>query len=107
MTARIRASAIEDPELRRIYETTYSAFRRRRSLLLLDLQSQVLQEELPWIAAISQWVGDDAETRAAARSALQQAAQLYAAILSADDPSETRSSASYAFWPPRPVSDFR
>ena len=76
MTARIRASAIEDPELRRIYETTYSAFRRRRSLLLLDLQSQVRFEELPWIAAISQWVGDDAETRAAARSALQQAAQL-------------------------------
>jgi hypothetical protein len=76
MTARIRASAIDDPELRRIYETTYAGFRRRRSLLLLDLQSQVRFEELPWMTAILPWIGDDEETRAAAKSALQQAAQL-------------------------------
>ena len=30
----------------------YRAFRRRRSLLLLDLQSQVRIEELPWVRAI-------------------------------------------------------
>ena len=52
ITSQVRAAGISDPELRRLYESIYSAFRRRRSLLLLHLQHQVRIEELPWVAAI-------------------------------------------------------
>ena len=76
LTAQIRASAIEEPELRRLYESVYRAFRSRRSLLLLDLESQVRLEELPWIAAISPWVGSDDESRQAARTAIVRATRL-------------------------------
>lgn len=76
VTARVRAAAINDAELRRIYEATYVAFRRRRSLLLLDLESQVKLAELPWIAAIEPWVASDQASRDAARSTLSHVAKL-------------------------------
>ena len=76
LTARVRAAAIEDPELRRVYEAVYAAFRRRRSLLLLDLASQVKLGELPWVAAVEPWVGSDQASRDAARATLVQAATL-------------------------------
>ena len=76
VTARVRAEAIEDPALRRLYEAVYTAFRRRRSLLLLDLASQVKLGELPWIAAIEPWVGADDAARRAARTALGTVASL-------------------------------
>jgi hypothetical protein len=76
LTAQIRASAIAEPELRRVYEQVYGAFRRRRSLLLLDLQSQVRLEELPWVAAVTPWVGSDEASRRAARSALVRATRI-------------------------------
>lgn len=69
LTARTRAAAIADPALGRVYEAVYRAFRRRRSLLLLDLESQVRLAELPWIAAIEPWVGSDGASRDAARDA--------------------------------------
>jgi hypothetical protein len=37
------------------YASAYEAFHRRRSLLLLNLESQVRLEDLPWIAALSQF----------------------------------------------------
>ncbi|HET8630016.1 MAG TPA: hypothetical protein VFL91_21555 [Thermomicrobiales bacterium] len=76
LTAQIRAGAIAEPELRRVYESVYRAFRRRRSLLLLDLQSQVHLEELPWVAAIVPWVGEGDEARHSARVALVRATRL-------------------------------
>lgn len=76
LTAQIRAGAIDHPELRRVYESVYRAFRRRRSLLLLDLQSQVRLEELPWVAAITPWVGEGDESRRSARVALVRATRL-------------------------------
>jgi hypothetical protein len=76
LTAQIRASAIDQPELRRVYESVYRAFRRRRSLLLLDLQSQVRLEELPWVAAIAPWVGEGTEAQRSARVALVRATRL-------------------------------
>jgi hypothetical protein len=76
LTAQIRAAAIEKPELRRLYESVYRAFRERRSLLLLDLESQVRLEELPWVAAIRPWVGSDDESRRSARAALGRATRL-------------------------------
>ncbi|MCB9654415.1 MAG: hypothetical protein H6729_09840 [Deltaproteobacteria bacterium] len=70
ITANVRAAAITDPELRRVYAAVYMAFRQRRSLLLLDLESQVRLRELPWIEAVEPWVGSDDESRTAARRAL-------------------------------------
>jgi hypothetical protein len=52
MTSGLRASGIVDPALRQLYGAIYRAFRRRRSLLLTNLQKQVQIEELPWVAAI-------------------------------------------------------
>ena len=42
---------------------TYRAFRRRRSLLLLNLESQVKLEELPWVAALSAHRQDSVSSR--------------------------------------------
>lgn len=59
LTSELHATAVADPVLRLLYAAIYRAFRRRRSLLLLDLQKQVQVEELPWIAAIDRLrVGD-------------------------------------------------
>lgn len=52
VSAHVAAQGVSDPELRRLYGHLYAAFRRRRSLLLLDLQSQVKLQELPWVRAI-------------------------------------------------------
>ncbi len=52
VSAHVAAQGVNDPELRRLYGHIYAAFRRRRSLLLLDLQSQVKLQELPWCRAI-------------------------------------------------------
>lgn len=41
VTSQVRAAGLADPDLARLTAPVYAAFRRRRSLLLLDLQSQV------------------------------------------------------------------
>jgi hypothetical protein len=52
VTSQLRAHAIADPNARRLYAALYTAFRRRRGLLLLGYQHQVRFEELPWVAAL-------------------------------------------------------
>ena len=52
ITSQVRAAGIADASLRRVYATTYAAVRRRRSLLLLNLERQTRFEDLPWIAAL-------------------------------------------------------
>lgn len=52
MTAEICSAGFRDTTLRMLSVATYRAFRRRRSLLLLNLQSQVKIRELPWVAAV-------------------------------------------------------
>lgn len=76
LTARIRCASIDDKNLARIFATTYRAFSLRRSSLLLNLESQVRFEELPWISALEPWVGSDEASRQAAREALVQATTL-------------------------------
>ena len=76
VTAQIRASAIAEPELRPLYAAVYRAFRRRRSLLLLNLASQVRLEELPWMDALTPWIGASDASRQSARRALTQATQV-------------------------------
>ncbi|HEY1100725.1 MAG TPA: hypothetical protein VGF99_17420, partial [Myxococcota bacterium] len=52
LTAVARSAAIEAPVPRRLYVALYQAFRRRRSLLLVNLASQVKLGELPWVKAL-------------------------------------------------------
>lgn len=76
ITSQVGAAGITDPELGRLYGAIYAAFRRRRSLLLLDLESQVKLEELPWIGAIEAFrTGKLAESERA-RQTLERVATL-------------------------------
>lgn len=68
MTAQLTSSGLRDEALRMVYASTYQAFRRRRSLLLLNLQRQVGFSELPWVAAIE---GDRQSGKGAASAARQ------------------------------------
>lgn len=52
MTASLLAANIADADLATLYAQTYAAFRRRRGLLLLNLEHQVRFEELPWIGEL-------------------------------------------------------
>jgi len=70
------ASRITDPSLRYVYERIYQAFRRRRSLLLLNLESQIKIEELPWIASIDRFRSDNASSRSLAKKALKEITSL-------------------------------
>lgn len=73
LSARAAAAGIDDPALRRLYVALYAAFRRRRSLLLTDLQSQVRFGELPWVAALdAHRPPAPAAARAAARALLAE-----------------------------------
>ncbi|MGL5863635.1 MAG: hypothetical protein ACRCY9_20545, partial [Phycicoccus sp.] len=53
LTARQVGTSVDDPALGDVLAATYTAFRRRRTLLLLDLAKQVRFTELPWVHAAS------------------------------------------------------
>ncbi|SDW67886.1 hypothetical protein SAMN05421504_1011231 [Amycolatopsis xylanica] len=53
LSSRALAANIADPELAALFTQAYGAFRRRRGLLLLNLEHQVRLDELPWIAALA------------------------------------------------------
>lgn len=72
MISGLRAAAISDSALRQLYAAIYRAFRRRRSLLLLNLEKQVQIEELPWIAAIDRFRIDDPSNRELSQQALEE-----------------------------------
>lgn len=72
MTSGVRASGIVDPSLRQLYCAIYRAFRRRRSLLLTNLQKQVQMEELPWVAAIETFRNRDLSSRDQSQQALRE-----------------------------------
>jgi hypothetical protein len=72
MTSGLRAAGILDPALRQLYAAIYRAFRRRRSLLLLNLEKQVQIEELPWIAAIDRFRSKSLSSRELARQTLEE-----------------------------------
>lgn len=68
------AQGMADPAARRLYERLYRAFRRRRSLLLLNYESQVRLSELPWAKALEAERQTGAETREAASTVLRRVA---------------------------------
>lgn len=72
MTSEIRAAGITDSNLRYLYSSIYRAFRRRRSLLLLNLESQVRIEELPWVSAIESFRSDALSDRELAKQTLEE-----------------------------------
>lgn len=75
-TSGLRAAAFDDPSLRRHYAATYRAFRRRRSLLLFNLEKQVRIEELPWVAAMEPFRRADLSARELSHRALKEVTML-------------------------------
>lgn len=71
ITAQVLAAGIDDPVARELFACIYAAFRRRRSLLLLDLAAQVRLDELPWIAALAPLRSRALEQAGAARQTLE------------------------------------
>jgi hypothetical protein len=72
ITSQVRAMGLADRDLRRLSSAIYSAFRHRRSLLLLNLERQVRLEDLPWIAALESFRHDGLDTKEQARQTLEQ-----------------------------------
>ncbi|NHZ42727.1 hypothetical protein [Massilia aquatica] len=72
LSAAINAAAITEASLKQLYGALYQAFRRRRSLLLQNLQSQVRLGELPWVAAINAQREQGLAPRTVARSTLDE-----------------------------------
>jgi hypothetical protein len=95
MTSGIRAAGFKNNSLRQLYAAIYRAFRRRRSLLLLNLEKQVQIEELPWIAAIERFRSGDLSARETARHVLDELTVL------------TLSSFSHTIVPNKLLQEFR
>ncbi|MBA4191136.1 MAG: hypothetical protein C0467_24400 [Planctomycetaceae bacterium] len=76
ITAQVRAAGISNPDLRRLYVAIYTAFRRRRSLLVLNLQSQVKLAELPWVQAIDGYRQGNLQEQEQGRQTLEQVVTL-------------------------------
>lgn len=72
ITAQLLAANFDNEQLSTLYAQTYAAFRRRRSLLLLDLEDQIRLEELPWVRAIDPLRARRPDTARAARQTLAQ-----------------------------------
>jgi len=75
-TSQLQAASFDDGDLRALYAATYQAFRRRRSLLLLNLRKQVGIEELPWVAAMARFREGAPVAAQAANAALEEFALL-------------------------------
>ena len=76
ITSALLAANIDDPALSALYAQTYAAFRRRRSLLLLNLETQVRFTELPWVAALEPLRAHRRDHAVAARQTLDRTAML-------------------------------
>ncbi len=76
ITSQVAAAGIEDHDLQTLYAQLYQAFRRRRSLLLLDLEHQVRIEELPWVAALDRCRAPSQAAQRSASQTLRQATAL-------------------------------
>ena len=74
-TAVCLATAYPDASLARLLAAHHVAFARRRSLLLLNLESQVRVTELPWVAAVANYA-EPARAAASAAAALRRIASL-------------------------------
>jgi hypothetical protein len=71
LTAGLCSAGFKDSTVQHLYASIYHAFRRRRSLLLLNLESQIKIDELPWVAALNRFRRSDASAQTTCRNALQ------------------------------------
>ncbi|MGB3846318.1 MAG: hypothetical protein WA940_10655 [Sphingopyxis sp.] len=55
LAGQLYCKQFDDPRHGFAYASAYEAFHRRRSLLLLNLESQIRLKELPWIAALARF----------------------------------------------------
>lgn len=76
ISSRVAASTIEHATLRPLFAQTYTSFRRRRSVLLLNLEHQVTIDELPWVAALSAFRNHDSNAASIALQTLRDTALL-------------------------------
>ena len=76
ITAELCSAGFRDTSLRMLSVATYRAFRQRRSLLLLDLQTQVKMKDLPWVAAVEDQRETDEVVAEAAKHFLIQSAAM-------------------------------
>ncbi|GGY55374.1 hypothetical protein [Pseudoduganella albidiflava] len=76
LTATLHSAYFTEPALGMLYAETYRAFRRRRSLLLLNMQKQVQFHELPWVAAMEGMRAPASSTVATSRQHLVDIASL-------------------------------
>lgn len=76
ITANLHARGFADPATGTVFASLYRSFRLRRSLLLLDLQSQIQLPELPWAAALLEWRKTESADRDLALAALREIATL-------------------------------
>lgn len=70
LSSRVVRRGCPDPTVGLLLERLYKAFRDRRSLLLLNLESQVSFQELPWVSALPQ------EPETSAQESLALAAEM-------------------------------
>ncbi|MGI8311377.1 hypothetical protein [Saccharopolyspora hattusasensis] len=76
LTSRLIAARFDDPVPAGLYEQLYAAFRRRRGLLLLNLEHQVRFDELPWARALGLCRTPRLDSSRPGYLALQQATML-------------------------------
>jgi hypothetical protein len=76
ITSQVQGADIPDEDLRRLYRALYSAFRRRRSVLLLNLEHQVRLEELPWASEVDNVRQETLDRKDQGRQTLQQLSTL-------------------------------
>lgn len=76
IAAATTAAPYRDDALRTLMAALYRAFRNRRSLLLLNLSSQVRLDELPWVRALARHRTADDRTRDTAGDTLRRLGEL-------------------------------
>ncbi|MCR3750522.1 hypothetical protein [Lentzea californiensis] len=76
LTSRLLSATFDDPVVAGLHEQTYTAFRRRRGLLLLNLEHQVQFTELPWVEALAPCRSPQPDNATAAHRALRQITML-------------------------------
>lgn len=76
ITSHVASGAFDDSPLRDLYARIYTAFRRRRSLLLFNLEHQVQIEELPWIKSLAAFRKRSADSEVTAQDTLRHASLL-------------------------------
>src|SRR5690606_13660056 len=72
VTASIQSMGFKTPDARRIYSSLYRAFRKRRSLLLLNFESQVQISEIPWVKTLEEKKEKEIGTEEAAKESLKE-----------------------------------